>query len=70
MYCQVVNDLLARYVTNNINCKVDIDILTFNQHAFLSAIECMKSLWTKMLRCRLLYDEYHLKETIIKSTGE
>lgn len=60
-YCEVLNYLLATYATDKFIAEANMDIINFKQCADKNADEHAQALWTKGLRCRLVYDEYGLK---------
>lgn len=46
-YCQVVNDLLSVYATDNIVTDADVDIMKYKQLLALRTGYYLHSLWTK-----------------------
>lgn len=65
-YCETVNYLLKTYATDHIIAETDINMMRFSQPSSKSRTEYAEAHWNMVFRCNRVYDEYELRESLLR----
>lgn len=57
-YSKKINYLLETHTTDDVIADINAENLRFTQLSDMMPIENLEALWSKVLHCNLLFDEY------------
>lgn len=66
-YCEAVNYILEMYVMDELIAEIDTEIMPYTQSMNTTPIKYDELLWSKMLQCHRVYDEYVLKRKFMEA---